>query len=420
MEYVDVIGIGAINYDYMFPCKKIENRNVNPDNGKERLKRPKLQVEEEIMELYKTSNRQYSTQIGGSALLALKTINAIDNNLSIGFIGVCGQTEKFDNIYGKSLDPISELSFINNQEWLFYTDQNTPSDKRHINRAAVKLGKDNTRGDINISDGANDLIINFIKHKEEKFNISLIDYLIQARWIHISSLSSFEDFEIIMEYVKKAKEVNRFLKISIDPGSQYTEDNRDDLKKYFEIADYIFLNKDECNHLILNEDLPNNEKYIKLSSFFNNVNNKSCKVFVVKHKNKHELIDFVNNVPYVHYHTTLPFYKIHNDTGAGDCFAGGFIAGMLSDRLIAQQPAPIELGVLASKTRMMTVNNDDVYLNIEKNTNKFFLKKYKNGFNNKTQNFIAILKEGYKSVLSFVSGVIISIIAAIIYSLLFK
>lgn len=420
MKYVDVIGIGAINYDYMFSCKKVKNTSINPDDGRENIGRPNIDVEEEIMELYKTCKGNYSTQIGGSSLLALKTIHAIDKELSLAFIGVCGQTEKFEEVYGKSLNPKIELSFIKNQEWLFYTNDNTPKEKRHIGRACVKLNKENTRGNINISNGANDLIWDYICQKEKSENTSLIDFLSKARWIHISSLADFQYFQNIIGCVIKAKEKNPILKISIDPGNQYTEENRDELQECLKIADYVFLNKDECNHLILNEDLPLNEKYIKLSSYFTDKNNKSCKVFIIKYKNRHDLIDFVNNVPYVHYHKTLPLYKIHNDTGAGDCFAGGFITGMLSERLIAQQPAPIELGVLASKTRMMTVTNDEVYTNIGKNTEQFFFKKYKNGFNTKTQNIMVYLKEGYRSILGFISGVIISLIASIIYSLFFK
>lgn len=103
MKYVDVIGIGAINYDYMFPCKKIDKIDSYPDNGEENIGVPNEVVEEEISELYITGKKNYSTQIGGSALLALKTIKAIDRNISIGFVGVCGQLNNFDIHYGKSL-----------------------------------------------------------------------------------------------------------------------------------------------------------------------------------------------------------------------------------------------------------------------------------------------------------------------------
>lgn len=418
MKYVDVIGIGAINYDYMFSCKKEENSNMNPDAGRENLDRKEKEVKEEIIEMHKTC-KSYSTQIGGSSLLALKAIRAIDSSLSISFVGVCGKTDEFDKYYGKDLDEKKELSFIDNQEWLFYSDDDFPENKKYIGRAAVKLNKENTRGNINISGGANDLIIELIKKKEREENASLSDFLAQARWIHVSSLGKFKHFETIMEAVIQAKNKNRFLRISIDPGNQYTDEEKNKLQKYLNIADYVFLNKDEFNNLILNEDLSDDEKYVKLSSYFKNSNNTSqhTKVIVIKHKNRHELIDFINGTPYIHYHTTLPFYKIHNDTGAGDCFAGGFIAGMLSDKLVAQQPAPIELGVLASKTRLMTVNNDDVYDNIKIEANKFFTVKYKNGSNSKRQNIIMHIKNGYKYLLSFISGVIISIVASIIYSL---
>lgn len=417
MKYVDVIGIGAINYDYMFSCKKEDNSNVNPDTGRENLGRKEKDVKEETIELHKTC-KSYSTQIGGSSLLALKAIHAIDSSLSISFVGVCGKTSEFDRWYGKDLDIKKELSFIDNQKWLFYTDDDFPENKKYIGRASIKLNKKNTRGNINISSGANDSIIELIKKKERDEKVSLSDFLAQARWIHISSLGNFGHFESIMEAVIQAKNKNCFLRISIDPGNQYTDEEKNKLQKYLNVADYVFLNKDEFNNLILNEDLSDDAKYTKLLTYFKSSNNTShTKVIVIKHKNRHELIDFVNGTPYIHYHITLPFYKIHNDTGAGDCFAGGFIAGMLSDRLIAQQSAPIELGVLAAKIRLMTGKNDDVYDNIKMEANKFFSKRYKNGSNSKRQNVIMYIKNGYKSFLSFISGVIISIVASIIYSI---
>lgn len=231
MKYVDVIGIGAINYDYMFPCKNSFNNDSSPDNGEENIGVPNEVVEEELDELLSTGKKYYTTQIGGSALLALRTIKAIDENLTIGFVGVCGQTSEYDKRHGKNLNLKSELSFIDNQEWLFYTNETTPIENRYIGKAAVKLNKSNTRGGIDISVGANDLILDLINKKEIEENTSLVDYLSQARWIHISSLSRFEQFEKIMEYVKEAKTKNRFLKISIDPGDQYTKSKKKSITK---------------------------------------------------------------------------------------------------------------------------------------------------------------------------------------------
>lgn len=416
MKYVDVIGIGAINYDYMFPCKRIEKIDSYPDNGEENIGVSNEMVEDEISELYITGKRNYSTQIGGSALLALKAIKAIDKNISIGFVGVCGKINDFDKRYGKSLDPKSELSFIDSNEWLFYTNETTPVENRYIGKAAIKLNRSNTRGNINISLGANDLILDLINKQEVEKNESIVDYLAQARWIHISSLSRFEQFAKMMEYAITAKKQNRFLKISIDPGDKYTKTKRTELQKYIKEIDYVFLNNKEFHNLILNEDLPKNDKYIKLSTYFNNPYNVNTKIFIIKNKNKHILIDFVNRKPYVYYHNKLQFYKINNDTGAGDCFAGGFIAGLLSDKLISQQPAPISLGVLAAKARMTSVTNSSIYENIEQESKKFFIKKYKNGELNRKQR----TKLFFQSHVDFVKGFITSLIISYICSLLIK
>lgn len=414
MEYVDVIGIGAINYDYMFPCKKIDKIDSYPDNGEENIGVPNEVVEDEISELYITGKKNYSTQIGGSALLALKTIKAIDKNISIGFVGVCGQLNNFDIHYGKSLSPKSELSFIDNQEWLFYTNDDTPIENKYIGKAAIRLNKSNTRGNINISLGANDLIIKKIKEQETENKVSFVDYLSQAKWIHISSLSRFEQFEEVLKYAIEAKAKNRFLRISIDPGDKYTKKKRNELQQYIKDVDYVFLNNKEYHNLIINEDLPTNDKYIKLSTYFNNPYNVNTKAFIIKRKNKHVLIDFVNRTPYVYYHRSLPFYKINNDTGAGDCFAGGFIAGSLSDKLISQQPAPISLGVLSAKARMTSITNSAIYENIEKESRDFFLKKYKNGELNRRQK----IKLFFQSHADFAIGFITSLIITYICSLL--
>lgn len=416
MRYVDVIGIGAINYDYMFPSKKTDNKYSNPDDGEENIGVANEIVEEEITDLLITSRKTYSTQIGGSALLALKAINAIDNSLSVGFVGVCGLASDFDKRYGKNLNIKSELAFINNQDWLFYTDETTAEENRYIGKASAKLDDNNTRGRIDISVGANDLIIDLIEKKENEENASLVDYLSQAKWIHISSLSRFEHFEAIMEYVIKAKNKNRFLKISIDPGFQYTKNKKIEIQKYLRIADYVFFNKKEFENLILIEDLPDNDKYVKAATYINDPDNANTKIFVIKRKDRHELIDFINGTPYVYFHKSLPFYKINNDTGAGDCFAGGFIAGLLSDRLISQQPAPISLGVLAAKARMTSATTSSIYENIENESKKFFLKKYKNGELNRRQRIKLFLQ----SHADFISGFVASLIFTYICSLLIK
>lgn len=417
MNYVDVIGIGAINYDYMFQCKKKYNHNSSPDSGREDQGRKQIEVEKEIEELHR-SGKEFTTQVGGSAYLAIKTIKAIDKTLSTAYVGVCGQFNDFDKRYGTNLNINDELKNIDNKEWLFFTNKETPEDKRYIGKSVIRLVH-HVRDDSKIWAGANDLIIELIKNKEREENCSFIDYLAQAKWIHISSLKTFEQFEEIMLYVIQAKEKNRFLKISIDPGYKFIDAEKERLQRYLQIADYVFLNKDEFENLIINKDMAQNDKYIKLGAYFNNPENVNAKVFIVKHKNRHELIDFVNGIPYVYYHHKLFCFEIFNDTGAGDCFAGGFIAGVLSDKLIAQQPASISLGALASRIRMSTPNTEEVYENIEIAAKKFFAKKYINGRNSIKQKLVFLFKYNGKTVLTFILGAILSYVVNEICYLIF-
>jgi fructose-1-phosphate kinase PfkB-like protein len=70
-----------------------------------------------------------------------------------------------------------------------------------------------------------------------------------------------------------------------------------------------------------------------------------------------------------YWHDPLSRINIKNDTGAGDAFAGGFIAGMLSHQMLPHQPAPIRLGATAAAARLSTRN--EPYSAITKATNSF-------------------------------------------------
>lgn len=62
--------------------------------------------------------------------------------------------------------------------------------------------------------------------------------------------------------------------------------------------------------------------------------------------------------------------------GAGDSFAGGFIAGMLDKNVTGDIDTAIQLGVLAARGRMLSFHYEDPYLNIQKMTDGFFAKNY--------------------------------------------
>lgn len=61
----------------------------------------------------------------------------------------------------------------------------------------------------------------------------------------------------------------------------------------------------------------------------------------------------------IFWHQELELDAIVNDTGAGDFFAGGFIGGMLSNKFLAHQPMPIDIGSIAAKERLKVDTIDE-------------------------------------------------------------
>lgn len=90
-EQLDLIGIGALNFDYMFYCKKLEYKNrALPEFGQEYLSSSVREaLEDEIDALMYTT--PHDIQFCGSAYFALKTATAININLKTSYVGGCGK-----------------------------------------------------------------------------------------------------------------------------------------------------------------------------------------------------------------------------------------------------------------------------------------------------------------------------------------
>lgn len=98
----------------------------------------------------------------------------------------------------------------------------------------------------------------------------------------------------------------------------------------------------------------------------------------IKNKNHHQLIHYIDGVVYTKrfWHSVLKPYQIHNDTGAGDAFAGGLIAGILSKDMLSKQEAAIRLGAIAASARMRT--KTEPFERIHNATSRFLREKQRN------------------------------------------
>ena len=114
--------------------------------------------------------------------------------------------------------------------------------------------------------------------------------------------------------------------------------------------------------------------YKNLCDYFTEFDETPDRTLIIKYDDRHELLGFENGKAKIRTvrHKKLYNYQMNNDTGAGDSFAGGVIAGMVDERLNADLAGPIELGVLAAKGRMTSFDYEDPYMKIQSLTNKLF------------------------------------------------
>ena len=406
MEYLDIIGIGAINFDYIFFCKKLEYRNrIQPEFGQEYLNGSREGIYEDIDKLLYTT--EHTHQLCGSALFAVKTAHAICPELKTSYVGVCGKPTKRELDAGFNADIKEEFSFLYNTEWLFF-DEGDPG------IALVRI-VNGTRNWIDINTGVNSKLQEYIEKKEKQEGIDFADFLSNSKWIHLSSLSDFSQFNFLIQKVKVAKEKNPLLRVSIDPGYEYTKDHKMELRDAFSVADYVFLNNNELENLIGDNSLSDNNKYNVLSSIFNNYKSSNTQVIIIKSKDRHTLASFNDGKLIVsnYWHRKMKICKIQNDTGAGDAFAGGFIASMLTPRLLVHQPMPIHIGAVSAMARMKC-KDDDPFSTISHNTRSYINDVQNEEVSNYKQLIQLFIGEIKKQIQTFIIGIITGVIGSLI------
>lgn len=403
-----LIGIGAINFDFIFSNNTSDSNGSKDtyDDGEESFI-SQINFKNEFNKAKSFVKNSVKTQIGGSSLLAIKTAKNMCSNVRTAYVGVYGKTPvqqvKDTTLPADNQTLRKELStFIDDMTWVF----EEPSVETGM--ALVKQHK-HRRHHIDILPGANDLLLNKIQQSGESH---FIDFLSSANWIHISSLSNIEQFKTICDYLEQAKTKNPFLTISVDPGFAYTKNHIDVLQKIFPISDFVFLNKTELSNISYNLGLSTKDKLNILGQEMLNMA-LAPQVLIIKNKNKSLLLNLIDGAPFVrtYYHKKLLGIRILNDTGAGDAFAGGFIAGMLSPKMLSYQPAPIRMGTIAATERMRA---QDWPNNLKSKAHDFYKKNMKDEKSNKKQWLKIHFPFLEKPIVDMIIGIITGVIATFI------
>jgi sugar/nucleoside kinase (ribokinase family) len=425
-----LIGIGAINLDYTWtqaPEVAKTEGSLPPDPSKPD------QGDEDFYLTYEGARAEIKRRkltdptVGGSALLALRAASVVDTDLILGFVGVCGEVPGQDEIVSLNGSLRSHLDFIKSQPWLLAPDSENEGE-RSPGLAIVRLNE-GQRGHIEIAPCANDEF-QPLAQKKDPTGDQLARYLSSACWIHMSSLASGDQFSFAAAAVRRARAINPHLTVSFDPGEQYvvaetkTDKQLTDAEREFRrayrngiaVADFVFLSQKEAEHLNGDgaQSLPEVQQTFA-AHVWDHAANRPL-VIMVKHKGHNELWAKDGNTPKRRQfpHKRLKDSKIWNDTGAGDVFAGAFIAGMLSPKLRAHQPLPVGLGARAAAARLASMEKDP-FPEIGAATTSFLNDLEHKEKRNLTERIRLIITEQRKSVLvGSVAGVATGIIAGLI------
>ncbi|MHC1565012.1 MAG: carbohydrate kinase family protein [Candidatus Syntropharchaeales archaeon] len=266
---MDVIGLGALNYDRLYRV--------------ERIAAPGEEIG--IIDLVESS--------GGSAANTIVGLSRL--GLACGFIGGVGEDVEGEKILSDLRRDHVDITQI----------KRVPS-----KRSGTVIGFIDRRGErtLYVDAGANDdLTIEDID----------IEYLRRARLIHTSSFVDKSQLKMQIELVKLLK---RDVVVSFSPGMLCFKYGFDDLKGLIEDATIIFLNEDELSSLT---GLELEDACDLLQGVGHGI------IAVTRGKAGSHIAagDMRINVPA----EEIPDHEVLDTTGAGDAYAAGFIYGYLRE-----------------------------------------------------------------------------------------
>jgi len=181
----------------------------------------------------------------------------------------------------------------------------------------------------------------------------------------------------------------------------------------------VFLNEKEKGNIVQSFSLKIEDEAVELSNFFNPNRNSSKQIIIIKNKAYHRLFNLSHgNISYRRFwHQKVKSQQIHNDTGAGDAFAGGFIAGMLSDFAVLHQPFPIRLGAIAASARMRASKKSRFPIELIRSDTGKLINQYANIERlNFHQRFKLFYSKAWPILLSSISAFVLGLLASLLAS----
>jgi ribokinase len=280
MSKIEIIGLGALNIDNIYKV-------------------------EQILEDGETVVKESASFPGGSAANTICGLAKL--GVGTGFIGAVS-----DDAEGKLLLQDFQSTGVDTGQVKVKPKEKTGS--------ALCLSDELGRRSIYILPGANNLLT---------VNDLNLDYVNQAKWLHISSFAGDTQFQVLLGLMDK---LDTSVKVSFSPGALYAAKGLEALKPILARTAVLFINLSEMRQLTNDEITSGAELCLE----------QGCNVVVVT-MGKGVVDQSVEVVCYIMseeneylVEAARPDTQSLDTTGAGDAFAAGFLYGRLNGKKLEE------------------------------------------------------------------------------------
>lgn len=342
----DLIAIGALNVDHIMPASQLASLDATiveafADRIEYGNEIPASETEiDEI--LSKLSQPSFKTCLGGSAFNVIQALVSMRLGFKLGYVGVAGTTDE------------QAPDFI---RWFEHSKVDSRYVLKDEGRSGVCISfiRDRERS-LSTFPGANTKMADFLRDNSDQ----IIDYLTQARIIHVTSFYDDATPDVLSWILRTAKENDRHLLISFDPGPYWVASGDNKLKEKFRqilaVTDFLFLNNKEFKNL--GREYPGAQDSDLAEHIFGLSDTKALQIVVKRYSEIRIFYRLKRRIEYrtVRTNVVMPD-TVEDSTGAGDVFAAGVLASQLTPGL--DLDSGIELGMRLVKAKLSVAGSDN-------------------------------------------------------------
>ncbi|GAB3406427.1 hypothetical protein GCM10027569_16910 [Flindersiella endophytica] len=285
-----------------------------------------LQTITAAMQLLGAASLGYS--LGGSAWLTIFALAQMGVGVRLGYVGVVGRVEA------------PGLSFVGQMEELGI-DHRWVGERPKWHSGLCLSYIDDTDRVMLIHPGANFEVSGHIYRNLD----ALAAYLATARYVHVTSFLDHETPGAVLKVLTLAKRLNKLLRVSFDPGFDWSEHPSRAVAGILALADLVFVNYREFKALGRYTPGESDDSIAKkvLARCAD-----GCSIFVTK---RYDFVEAFRAVPrgvIAHrFQMRRPMREteLEDATGAGDVFAAAVLASLTSRRLQVELGAVLGLSL---------------------------------------------------------------------------